>query len=391
MRAALLIALCFLARHAPAQEPISVGYREELVAALRGAQPGQTILLAPGAYAGSIYVERLQGTKEKPIVVAARDPENPPVIEGGRNGLHLVDPAHVELRGLVFSGALSNGLSIDDGGSFDTPASNIVLASLTIREIGPRGNCDGLKLSGVADFTIENCRISQWGDGGSAIDMVGCRDGRIVRCSFSDARGDGANGVQTKGGSAKIVVQGCRFENAGGRAVNIGGSTGKAYFRPKMQGYEAKEIVVEDCLFIGSAAPAAFVGVDGADFRHNTIYMPTRWIARILQENQDPSLAPSRNGRFENNLVVFESRQLREAINIGPNTAPETFVFRNNAWRCLDRPDDTARLVRLPVAEEGGIYDKPPRFRDASSGDFRLADDSPVKDAGIRSDVGADQ
>ena len=40
--------------------------------------------------------------------------------------------------------------------------------------------------------------------------------------------------------------------------VNIGGSTGRAYFRPRPEGFEAKDITVEDCTFVGSGA--AFVG-----------------------------------------------------------------------------------------------------------------------------------
>ena len=73
---------------------------------------------------------------------------------------------------------------------------------------------------GVRGFRIEGCHVQRWGDGGSAIDMVGCQKGAITRCKFSDAIGDAANGVQTKGGSSDIVIQFCRFENAGGRAVN---------------------------------------------------------------------------------------------------------------------------------------------------------------------------
>jgi hypothetical protein len=42
-----------------------------------------------------------------------------------------------------------------------------------------------------------------------------------------------------------IVIQRCRFENAGNRSVNIGGSTGLEFFRPKADGYEAKDIAAK--------------------------------------------------------------------------------------------------------------------------------------------------
>mgnify|MGYP006193671343 CR=1 FL=1 len=39
----------------------------------------------------------------------------------------------------------------------------------------------------------------------------------------------------------------------------------------------------------------AFVGVDGATFRHNTIYRPTKWVLRILQESQEPRFVRTRD------------------------------------------------------------------------------------------------
>jgi hypothetical protein len=188
-----------------------------------------------------------------------------------------------------------------------------------------------------------------------------------------------------KGGSSGILVQRCRFEDAGGRAVNIGGSTGLPYFRRRPQGYEARDITVEDCTFSGSMAPVAFVGVDGAVVRHNTIYRPTRWAVRILQENQGADFVPSRNGRFENNIVAFRSDELRAPVNVGGGTAPETFTFAGNLWHCLDRPADTRRLVQLPVAETRGRYGVDPQFAAPAQGDLhvraREAQDAGVRDA----------
>jgi hypothetical protein len=374
----LILALPGLAR---AQELVQ--NRDEFARALAGAKPGATISVAPGTYRGGLAHDGLRGTKEQPIVIAGSDPKNPPVIEGGGGALQLSSPQHVELRDLVISKATGNGLNIDDGGSIDAPAQNIVLKNLVVRDIGPRGNTDGIKLSGVKSFRVEGCRLERWGSGGSAIDMVGCHDGTISHCTFAEATGDGANGVQAKGGSSQITIQHCRFENAGGRAVNIGGSTGLPYFRPRDAKYEAKDITVEDCSFIGGGAAIAFVGVDGALVQHNTIYRPKRWAIRILQESTDARFVPCRNGRFEKNVVVFQSDELRQLINIGGNTAPETFAFAGNQWHCLDRPDQTQRLVQLPTPEKGGIYAKLPAFKDPSGGDLRIPGRKP-DDAGAR-------
>jgi hypothetical protein len=148
------------------------------------------------------------------------------------------------------------------------------------------------------DFRVEGCRVQRWGGSGSAIDMVGCQRGTISRCKFSEGA-EQANGVQAKGGSREIVIERCRFEQAGGRAINIGGSTGLDYFRPQVRDFEANAITVQDCEIIGGMSAVAFVGCDGALVQHNTIYRPTRWPLRILQENTDPRFVPSRKGVFK--------------------------------------------------------------------------------------------
>ena len=376
--ALLQLGLLMLAcRSTVSAEEVRVANRDEFARTLAAARPGTTISVAPGTYRGGLAHAGLKGTKDQPIVIAGSDPKNPPVIEGGGNAIQLSSPQHVVLRDFIFSKATGNGLNIDDGGAIDAPAEHVTLQNLVVRDVGPGGNRDGIKLSGVKNCRVENCRVERWGSGGSAIDMVGCHDVVITGCTFAEATGDGANGVQAKGGSSQITVQRCRFENAGGRAVNIGGSTGLPYFRPRDAKYEAKDVTVEDCTIIGGMAAVAFVGVDGALVKHNTIYLPTRWPLRILQETVGDRFVPSRNGRFEKNVVVFQADAVRQMVNIGPNTAPETFTFAGNQWHCLDRPEQTKRIVELPSAEKGGIYDKAPGFKDAAAGDLQIPDRRP--------------
>jgi hypothetical protein len=239
---------------------------------------------------------------------------------------------------------------------------------------------DGIKLSGVDDFLVENCVVDKWGSGGSAIDMVGCHRGVISGSTF---RKGGSNGVQAKGGSADITIRKCRFEEAGERAVNLGGSTGDNSFRPRLKDfpengkYEAKDIRVEECTFVGGGAAVAFVGVDGAVVRYNTIYRPGRYAIRILQEKAEKGFVPCRNGVFENNVVVFRSGEwVTGGVNVGPNTAPNTFKFTGNLWYCEDRPGRSE--PKLPSAETTGVIGKDPRFRDAAKGDLGVEPDSPA-------------
>lgn len=367
-----------------AQRDVLVSNTTQLRQALRAAQPGDTILIAPGEYEGDLYAENLVGQPGKPIVIAGQKPDQPPVIRGGGNGIQLNRAAYVELRKLVVVGARYNGVHIHDGGQLTAPIHHVLLKGITVRDVGPEGNCDGIKLSGLTDFRIEDCTVERWGDGGQGIDMVGCHRGVIEGCTlrFSDDKG---YGVQAKGGCTDITIRRCRFEHAGARAMQIGGSTGLQFFRPPLkpggEHAEARNITVEGCTFIGSAAAVSFVGVDGATVRFNTIYRPTRWAIRILQETREQGFVPCRNGRFTDNIVVFRSDQWVEGgVNIGPFTAPQTFTFLRNWWYCEDAP--ARSRPALPTTERAGVYGVNPRLRAPDKGDLRVDASSPARRVG---------
>jgi hypothetical protein len=355
-----------------AERDVQVHDDASLRAALTEAGPGTRIRIAPGNYRPGVTVRHLHGTKNKPIVIEGADSKKPPAFRGGTTGWHLSDCSHLVLRNLSLSGQSGNGLNIDDGGSYDTPARHILIEDLSVADIGPTGNHDGIKLSGVDDFIVRRCRIEGWG--GQAIDMVGCHRGVIEKCDFTGKSGYSQNaGPQTKGGSSAIVIRACHFRGAGGRAVNLGGSTGKAYFRPLGAKYEAKQITVEGCTFLGGQAPIAFVGVEGAVVRYNTIYHPEKWVLRILQETRNPDFVVCGNNRFERNLIVFRRSDVNVFVNIGPGTAPETFQFADNYWYCEDRP--TASRPQLPVAEAGGVYGRDPKLKEVpTTGDAARTD-----------------
>jgi hypothetical protein len=383
-RSALLAAFLLLAvaRDVAAGRTLRARDADGLRRALARAKPGTTILLAPGTYAGGITAQGLKGTEKAPIVIRSQDPKRPARLEGGASSLQLSSIAWVEIRDLVLTGATGNGLNLDDGGTITEPSHHVTVARVTVTNIGPDGNNDGIKLSGLDDFRIEDCLLEDWGRRGSGIDMVGCHDGVIAGCTLRRTEsGERGSGVQAKGGTRAVTIRRCRFERAGSRAVNLGGSTGRRYFRPPNPGYEAKDLVVEDCTFIGSEAPIAFVGVDGAVVRHNTVYRPGRWVMRILQETRGDDFVPCRNGRFERNLVVFDG-SLNGAANVGPGAQPETFVFADNYWYCRDAPGRSR--PDLPTREKDGTYGKDPRFVDAEKGDLALKPNSPARKYGPR-------
>ncbi|HZW05932.1 MAG TPA: hypothetical protein VFF65_02320, partial [Phycisphaerales bacterium] len=220
-------------------------------------------------------------------------------------------------------------------------------------------------------------------------------DGVVRNSTFrhappGDGGQDGASGVQIKGGSRNITVRSCTFQHAGQRAVNIGGSTGLNYFRPPLkpgtsERSEAAGAVVEGCTFFGGDAAVAFVGVDGADVRFNTIYHPRRWALRVLQENREPGFVPCRGGRFTDNIVVLgegAGGRPATAVNVGDGTKAAEFMFARNAWFTGNRSKQPP--ATLPARETDGVYGVAPRLRDPANGDFTPGTGNPCERAGAK-------
>jgi hypothetical protein len=350
-----------------AAAPVTVRDSAGLKAACAAAGPGPVIRLAPGDYQPGVFVGDRSGSPAAPIVIEGADPKRPPVFAGGNEALHFTSCSHLVLRNVVIRGQKDNGLNIDDG-SRPGSAHHILVENVRVEDVGPQGNHDAIKLSGLDDFEIRDCTFHGWG--GQGIDMVGCHRGLIAGCTFIGKQGFTQNtGLTAKGGSREITVRRCRFDRAGDRAINAGGSTGDPFFRPLDAPYEAAAITVEGCTFHGGETPIAFVGVDGAVFRCNTVHNPGKWICRILQERAEPRFTRCRNVRIERNLFVFQAAKLGDPVNIGGGTEPKTFVFADNLWFAADKP--AASRLRLPVAEQGGVHGVDPKLEAPEKGSFK--------------------
>lgn len=333
---------------------VTVGSDAELRLALARLKDGATLKIRPGDYRGGSTVTGISG-----LTVEGADAENPPHFRGGNVGWQFSRCPGLTVRNLRISGQRQNGLNIDDGGERGKPVSGVTLTGLRVSEIGPRGNFDGIKCSGIDDLVIRNCEVSGWG--GQAIDFVGCHKALIAECRFIGRPGySQTTGPQFKGGSSDIVIEKCLFEAAGMRPIQAGGSTGMDYFRPPGAKYEARRITIRDNRIIGGMCAVAFTGVDGAVFERNVIVKPDKWVLRVLQERVAPGFPPCRNVRFERNIIVFDRSRVGGVINIGGNTAPKTFRFESNLWYAADRPERSR--PSLPVRESDGIYDLDPKL-----------------------------
>ena len=348
------------------------------------AAPGVAIRLHAGTWPGGTFLTGLAGTAAAPIWIGGAPGEARPVIEGGGEGLHLVRVRWLVLHDLEVAGAANNGINCDDGGDYADPEAtrHVVFRDLFIHDVGTGGNQDGLKLSGVDDYVVLDCVIAR--TSASGIDHVGCHAGLIARCRFENT---GANAIQCKGGTADVEIRWCTLVEPGPRGVNIGGSTGFEFFRPPLSttapNAEARNVRVVGNVIAGGDAAFAFVGAVDCVAAHNTILAPHTWLFRILQETTSQGgyvFEETRDCEVTNNLFRFERADLSTWVNIGANTRPETFRYRNNLWFAWDDP---AQSQPAQVSgETGGIYGADPLLANPAALDVTPAAGSPARGAG---------
>lgn len=319
--------------------------------AAQDAAPGDTILMLPGDYTGTFMISDVHGTADAWITIAGVHPATV-VFNGGTESLHLSRCSYLQVENVSVTGQTGNGMNIDDGGILDVPTHHVRVKNVSFRQMAASGNNDMLKLSGLDDFEIVNCSFGNGAAGGSGIDMVGCHHGVIRQCSFSNM---GSNAIQAKGGTQYLRIERNFFVDCGNRTLNLGGSTGLAYFRPPDAAFEAADIQVYANIFEGSQAPIAYVGSLRIDVSNNLFRNPGKWILRILQETTQPEgrFEECANSFFRNNIVLYPAGTM-PTVNIGPNTRPESFTISHNLF--FGAANDTrSPLSGYPFADVASI------------------------------------
>ncbi|MEO6189849.1 MAG: T9SS type A sorting domain-containing protein [Saprospiraceae bacterium] len=344
--------------------------------AILQAKPGDTVLMYPAVYSGDYYIENLKGTSIARITVKGTDVDK--VIIEGSQAFQFAEIEFVNIQDFSIRGQSVNGINIDDGGTYITPAKHVLVGHIKFLGLNATGNNDMLKLSGLDSFEVRDCEFNNGSEGGSGIDMVGCHAGWIHNLSF---RNQGSNSIQAKGGCKDLHIERNSFINGGSRTLNLGGSTGQLYFRPLGVNYEAKDILVNSNFFEGSEAPIGFVGCRNVQVSNNTFYNPLKWIFRILQESSDTSFYLScANNTFSNNIIFAKS--INPTINIGPYTSEGTFKINNNLW--FSSLTTNWRGPILPVVEKNGIYGLDPLLEDVANGNIKLKSNSPAIANGLK-------
>jgi hypothetical protein len=363
-----------------------------LAKAVRSATPGTAIRIFPGVYTPSenrshcLYSENMRGFAEAPLWIGGIPGHERPTLSGASSdAVHIAKGQYIVFHDFEIQNVGGNGLNFDDGGEYNdtTAASNVVFRNIRIHGVGSGGNQDCLKLSGLNNFYIFGCEISDEGGNlqGSGIDMVGCHNGFIFNNYCHNLS---ANAVQTKGGSTNVKITQNLFFNCGERSINIGGSTGNTFFRPPLSqegiNYEAVNLLVSENIIIGSNAPFAFVSASRCAFANNTVVRPARFLMRILQEgNVNGKCA---DNTIADNIFYYDSDIAPQwrIINISQGTMPETFTITGNLFYNADTPSLQPSFPDN-VTVENSITGKNPMF--VGEFDFHLQADSPAKGKGM--------
>lgn len=385
-RTTLLLLFSFITIALTSGNILHVGQGQKytiLSQAVKDVAPGDTILIHRGVYEEGMKVYAgLSGTPDKHITIKAFA-DDTVIFRGGASAFQLRAVSYLNIQGLIFEKQTGNGLNVDDNGIFDNPSHHVHIEACIFRDIDASGNNDLLKMSGVDDFEIINCTFLNGSKGGSGIDMVGCHKGIIQGCRFENM---GSNAVQAKGGTQYIRIERNFFKDCGHRTLNLGGSTGLAFFRPQDATFEAADLQVYSNIIVGSMAAVAYVGSQRVEVVNNTIIDPEKWVIRILQETVEPQnrFVKCNNNTFVNN-IVYKGDNVSVDCSIGGNTDPESFSFSTNMWYNHDNPQRTV-ATGIPVHEKNPIVGKDPLFVSPADHNYSIQPHSPATATGTSVD-----
>lgn len=365
--------------------------------AARQVAAGTAIYVHAGTYEGRTFLLDLHGTDAAPIWIMGAPGESRPAVRSGPEGLHFVKPRYVIVQDLEISDTNDNGINVDDGDEVANAeaARFVVFRNLDVHDTGrrPSGVANCLKLAGVNDIAVLHSRFARCGNGpGSGalgVDGVGVHRAQV---SFNRFEANGYGGVQFKGNSADIEISSNTFAEVGWRGVNMGGSTGDAFFRPppveSSANAEAARIRVMANTFVGGESAAAFAGCVDCQFVHNTVVDPSKWPLRILQEMLSHgrfTFTPASRGLIAGNIFYFKRSDVNagEDINVGADTDSASFSLARNLWFAHDAPEESRpRLTTFKGSHSRSIVGVDPGFVDPIGGDFRLKGDSAARAAG---------
>lgn len=398
--------------------------------AQRDVVPGDFIYVHEGTYTTTDpywgVIDNLLGERDGWITITGAPGQGIPVLDGiGLRATTQYRPAgtvqkYYRIQNLEIRNTPMHAMNIDEGGEYrrQYPSHNVEISNITI--VG--SNYGGIKMAGIDSFLIRNVVARDFTNAhypGIPIDMVGCHDGIIEKCTFTNVGWRSGGGWMTsafmiKGASRDVIVRDCYVENVYAACL-IGQTTDYDYYRPPwgeldadgdIVNYDAKRISYYSNVIVNAGIPVAFSNSIGGKFYNNTIYSPVSNVQsgsapdyafyysvqlRTFRTDTYYGQMPVRDqyGEVKNNVFVFGRPygwNPRDYIVWCQNTHNlfSTFVFENNLWFCLADPDwsepnwsGITHRDGMPTINDN-IYGLDPLWVNTAQRNFMLGDGSPA-------------
>ncbi|MBX3374373.1 MAG: right-handed parallel beta-helix repeat-containing protein [Phycisphaeraceae bacterium] len=299
------------------------------------ASPGDEILLMPGRHLGGT-LEHVRGTEQRPISIRSADPRRPVEIETSLHGLRLRHCAHLRLERLQIAGARIAGIVLEGDPSDDPDRvmRDITLRDVTIQRTGPSGQRHGVIVRHGSQIRLEHITIEGWA--GSAIEAIGVNALVVERALLRGLDGfSQQNGIRLRGGTSNVILRHITLVDCGEQGLVFGGAS-----RPDEQrltpddtdALEAHDVEVENILIERVQAAFAFIHAGRVTIRNSTVVHPTRFVASIRREREEPEFGDPRDCLIARCIVVWKAGEITSLTHLGRRATVDGIALEENLW-----------------------------------------------------------
>ena len=341
-------------------------------------QPGDTVYLHAGNYAGYQVVTDLKGTADQGIVIT-RYQQDSVHISGG---WQFVRCAYLQFLGLNFEGDAAHPgrlFSVDNGGSCSTQSNHILVRGCSFSNTTDPAASVAFKFAGVDYFEVSNNVFANI-PACEAMSYNTCHEGLIQGNRFENC----LSGGHIKGGSSNITLEKNLFINASQSpwvAYELGGDTGAPFYCPG-DSFEVKNLKFYANIIVGGYRGLALSSARDCKVINNTFYQCGQATMRFLTTS---NFYPMLSGNLvENNLFSFGTSAY---INGGPQPAGAV-TFSHNIYYSTQNDPFNGPYWDTPALD--AIIDPSPlvfgagtmMFVDGPGYDFHLPSGSPAIGSG---------
>ncbi|MBC7777541.1 MAG: right-handed parallel beta-helix repeat-containing protein [Phycisphaerae bacterium] len=343
-------------------------------AAANAIQPGDTVYLHAGSYAGYQAITDLKGTATAWITITRY--QNDVIDISG--GWQFIRCEYLRFKDLNFKGNAAHPgrlFSIDNGGSCTTQSNHILVDRCSFSNTTDPAASVAFKFAGVDHFEVSNCVFKDI-PACEAMSYNTCHEGIIHNNRFENC----LSGGHIKGGASNITLTQNLFMNASQSpwvAYELGGDTGAAFYCVG-DSFEVKNLKFYSNIIMGGYRGLALSSAKDCKVINNTFYNCGQATMRFLTtSNFYPTLS---GNQVENNLFAFGTSAY---INGGTQPAGAATFSHNIYFSLLNDPFigpywDTPDLD--PIKDPNPLIygSNIPMFVDGPGQDFHLLTGSPA-------------